>query len=180
MGRVYGPDLMLSVLEKSSRLGLTSFFYGGAEGVAADLAAIMKKRFPGLRVVGTYCPPFRALAASEKSDMIDMINEASPDFLWVGLGAPKQDLFMAEYRRELNCRVLVGVGAAFDFHAGTLKMAPPWMQRYGLEWLFRLAMEPRRLWRRYVFGNSIFIARLCLALMAPRRGRKAPEPRTSP
>ena len=157
MSRVYGPDLMLALLRDASRSGWSNFFLGGAEGVADDLKKNMEHRFPGLRVVGTYTPPFRPFTFEEKEALITMINELHPDLLWVGLGAPKQDLFMAEFHSLLNCKVMIGVGAAFDFHTGRVRQAPRWMMRVGLEWLFRLCMEPRRLAPRYLRNNPAFV-----------------------
>ena len=157
MNRVYGPDLMLSLLGKSVASGFTNFFLGGAEGVADDLAAKMRERFPGLEVVGTYCPPWRPLTDLEKSDLITMINDVKPDLLWVGLGAPKQDLFMAEFHGQFDTKVMIGVGAAFDFHTGRVRQAPRWMMKSGLEWFFRLCVEPRRLGPRYLRNNPAFL-----------------------
>jgi N-acetylglucosaminyldiphosphoundecaprenol N-acetyl-beta-D-mannosaminyltransferase len=157
MNRVYGPDLMLSLLEESSRSGFTNFFLGGAEGVADDLAARMVKRFSGLEVVGTFCPPFRSLTDREQEDLIGRVNDLQPDLLWVGLGAPKQDLFMAQYHDTFKTKVMIGVGAAFDFHTDRVRQAPRWMMRNGLEWLFRLSVEPRRLGPRYFRNNPAFL-----------------------
>jgi N-acetylglucosaminyldiphosphoundecaprenol N-acetyl-beta-D-mannosaminyltransferase len=157
MGRVYGPDLMLRMLEESARRGYTSFFLGGGEGVAEDLRTRMVERFPGLRVVGTFCPPWRPLTDPERRELTARIDASRPDLMWVGLGAPKQDLFMAEYHELLKCKVMIGVGAAFDFHTGRVRQAPRWMMKAGLEWLFRLAVEPRRLWRRYLRNNPAFL-----------------------
>ena len=157
MDRVYGPDLMLSLLAESQRNGFTNFFLGGAEGVADDLASRMVARFPGLQIVGTYCPPFRPLTDRERDDLVAMVNRARPDLVWVGLGAPKQDLFMAEYHDVFRTKVMIGVGAAFDFHTGRVQQAPRWMMRNGLEWLFRLGVEPLRLGPRYLRNNPAFI-----------------------
>lgn len=162
MGRVYGPDLMLRLLEVSATSGLTNFFYGGAGGVAHDLANRMTRRFPDLKVVGTYCPPFRSLTVEEKQEVVSVINRTAPDLLWIGLGAPKQDLFMAEFNDSLNSKVMIGVGAAFDFHTHRVRQAPRWMMRAGLEWLFRLCVEPRRLGPRYFRNNPAFIWHLFL------------------
>jgi N-acetylglucosaminyldiphosphoundecaprenol N-acetyl-beta-D-mannosaminyltransferase len=157
MNRVYGPDLMLRMLEVSAGSGHTNFFLGGAEGVADDLQNRMTRRFPGLQVVGTYCPPFRALTTGERRELVESINELRPDLLWVGLGAPKQDLFMAEFQRDLDSKIMVGVGAAFDFHTGRVRQAPRWMMQSGLEWFFRLCVEPRRLGPRYFRNNPSFL-----------------------
>jgi N-acetylglucosaminyldiphosphoundecaprenol N-acetyl-beta-D-mannosaminyltransferase len=148
--RVYGPDLMLAVCEASLKPGWSHFFYGGAPGVADRLSGVLRTRFPGLRIGGTYCPPFRPLTIEEDREVVEIINSARPDIVWVGISTPKQELWMAEHQERLTAPVLVGVGAAFDFISGTKKQAPRWIQRGGLEWLFRLATEPRRLWRRYI------------------------------
>ena len=155
--RVYGPDLMLAVCERSAREGWSHFFFGGAPGVAEMLAAEMRRRFPALAVAGVLCPPFRALTSEEEEAMLAHLNGSGAQIVWVGLGSPKQDLWMAQYRPRLRPPVLVGVGAAFDFFTGRTPQAPRWMRRGGLEWLFRLASEPRRLWRRYVIYNPKFV-----------------------
>jgi N-acetylglucosaminyldiphosphoundecaprenol N-acetyl-beta-D-mannosaminyltransferase len=149
MRRVYGPDLMLAMAERAAREGWTSFFYGGGEGVADLLAERLAKRFPGFRSVGTFCPPFRPLTDEEDAALVARLDELRPDLLWVGLSTPKQERWMAAHVGRVRAHALLGVGAAFDIHAGTLAQAPPWMQRNGLEWLYRLYREPRRLWRRY-------------------------------
>ncbi len=157
VGRVYGPDLMLALTEVSTRRGYAQYYLGGAPGVADALAAEMQRRFPGLIVAGTFCPPFRALTPEEEKAMLAQINDSGAHIVWVGLGSPKQDLWMAQYRPLLTPPLLVAVGAAFDLFTGHQPQAPPWMQRSGLEWLFRLAIEPRRLWRRYVIYNPKFV-----------------------
>jgi len=155
--RVYGPDLMLALCARSLLKGHKHFFYGGAEGVPELLANNLRRRFPGLRVEGGYSPPFRPLSGEEDERIVDMINQADPDIVWIGLSTPKQERWMAEHVGRLTAPVLIGVGAAFDFHAGLKRQAPHWMQRGGLEWLFRLATEPRRLWRRYLANNPLFV-----------------------
>jgi len=167
--RVYGPDLMLAVCERSAREGWSHFFFGGASGVAEMLAAEMRRRFPALTVAGVLCPPFRALTSEEEEAMLAHLNGSGAQIVWVGLGSPKQDLWMAEHRARLEAPVLIGVGAAFDFFAGSQKQAPRWMQRSGLEWLFRLMTEPRRLWRRYLIGNPKFAAAVVMQLTRLRR-----------
>ena len=169
MSRVYGPDLMLALLELASTSGFTNFFLGGAEGVAEELKVRTVRRFPGLSVVGTYTPPFRPLTAEEKCELVTMVNDLQPDLVWVGLGAPKQDLFMAEFHSLLNCKVLIGVGAAFDFLTGRVRQAPRWMMRAGLEWFFRLCMEPRRLAPRYLRNNPAFLWHIFLQRTGLRR-----------
>jgi N-acetylglucosaminyldiphosphoundecaprenol N-acetyl-beta-D-mannosaminyltransferase len=155
--RVYGPDLLLASCERSLTTGYRHFFYGGAEGVADLLARRLARRFPGLSVAGTYTPPFRALTPEEDDAIVRTINAAAPDIVWVGLSTPKQESWMAEHVRRLDVPVLIGVGAAFDFHAGLKSQAPAWMQQSGLEWLFRLGTEPRRLWKRYLINNPAFV-----------------------
>ncbi len=149
MSRVYGPDLMLAVMEATRDQPVRHFFYGGQEGVADDLKAKLEQRFPGLQITGTFCPPFRPLNQDEVRDLQEQVSAARADIFWVGLSTPKQERFMAEYLPQLDTSVMVGVGAAFDFHSGRVKQAPRWIQQNGLEWLYRVMQEPRRLWRRY-------------------------------
>lgn len=155
--RVYGPDLLLAVCGRSAKWGSRHFFYGGAPGVADKLAHRLQSSFPGLKVAGTYSPPFRQLTPEEDRAVVARINAVKPDVIWVGLSTPKQERWMAEHVGRLNAPVLIGVGAAFDFHAGVRRQAPRWMQHSGLEWLFRLMLEPRRLWRRYLINNPWFL-----------------------
>jgi N-acetylglucosaminyldiphosphoundecaprenol N-acetyl-beta-D-mannosaminyltransferase len=157
MRRVYGPDLMLDVCAGSETSGAKHFFYGGADGVAELLAQKLKTKFPKLAVVGTYTPPFRALNAEEVKKLQAQISAAQPDILWVGLSTPKQEKFMAEFLPKLDVTLMIGVGAAFDFHSGRVRQAPRWMQRSGLEWFYRLCSEPRRLAKRYGRNNPLFI-----------------------
>ena len=160
MSRVYGPDLMLATLEASVARGWRHFFYGAAPGVVEELSERLTGRFPGLNIVGTFSPPFRDLTDAETTDVATRINTARPDIVWVGLSTPKQERWMARFRDLLDSPVLIGVGAAFDMHAGRLRQAPVGMQRAGLEWLFRLIMEPRRLWRRYLKIVPTFLWRV--------------------
>ncbi|MEW6301449.1 MAG: WecB/TagA/CpsF family glycosyltransferase [Thermodesulfobacteriota bacterium] len=155
--RVYGPDLMLAVCHRSVTRGYRHFFYGGAPGVAPLLARRLQSRFPGLAVVGTDSPPFRPLTAEEDRAAVERINAAQPDIVWVGISTPKQERWMASHVGRLSAPVLIGVGAAFDFHAGLKRQAPRWVQRNGLEWCFRLLSEPRRLGPRYLINNPWFI-----------------------
>jgi N-acetylglucosaminyldiphosphoundecaprenol N-acetyl-beta-D-mannosaminyltransferase len=153
--RVYGPELMGTFCEQTSAKGYRHFFYGGAPGVADDLAERFAARFPGVTPVGTYCPPFRPLTGEEDIEVVSRINSSNADIVWVGLSTPKQERWMFDHRDRLEAPVLVGVGAAFDFHTGRITQAPEWMRENGLEWLFRLLHEPRRLWKRYlVFGTE--------------------------
>jgi exopolysaccharide biosynthesis WecB/TagA/CpsF family protein len=156
--RVYGPELLLAFCEKTNGLGYRHFFYGGEPGVAERLAESLKRRFPGMQVAGTFAPPFRRLSAEEDEEIVGMISHAVPDVLWVGLGVPKQERWMHEHRDRLRVPVQVGVGAAFDMLSGRRRQAPRWMREHGLEWLFRLFQEPRRLWRRYLIYGWQFVA----------------------
>lgn len=155
--RVCGPDLMLAACGHSLETGWSHYFYGGAEGVAETLAARLAERFPGLKVAGTECPPFRPLTNDETQAVLQRITEAEPDIVWVGLGCPKQEAWMLQHRAALPGKVLIGVGAAFDFHTGRVARAPVWMQSSGLEWAHRLASEPGRLWRRYLLQAPRFV-----------------------
>jgi N-acetylglucosaminyldiphosphoundecaprenol N-acetyl-beta-D-mannosaminyltransferase len=167
--RVYGPDYMLAEFERSPASGHRHFLYGGGAGVADRLARKMRERFPGLQIVGTLEPPFASLDELCTQEAADAINAAGADVVWVGISSPKQERWMARMRPMLNAPVLLAVGAAFDFHSGSVRQAPRWMQRSGLEWLFRLAMEPRRLWRRYLVYNSWFLWALALQGLGVRR-----------
>lgn len=167
--RVYGPDLMLNICENSVARGMTHFFYGGASGVAEQLARTLQERFPGLLIAGTYSPPFRPLNPEELVQLQSVVTNAQPDFFWVGLSTPKQERFMAAHLDLLpDAKVFLGVGAAFDLLTGRLRQAPRWMQRSGLEWLFRLTQEPRRLWKRYFVNNPLFLGRSVLQLLRVR------------
>ncbi len=157
--RVYGPDLLLAVCDAGRAGGLRHFLYGGGTGVAELLKAKLIERFPGLTIVGTDAPPFRELTPDEFAKLQAAIAAAQPDIVWVGLSSPKQERFMAEHWKSLDAGVLIGVGAAFDFHSGRVGQAPLWMQRRGLEWFFRLCTEPRRLWPRYLVHNPLFVLR---------------------
>ena len=148
---------MRAVCAAATAEGLRSFFYGGAPGVADQLAVRLQHDFPGLRCVGTWSPPFRPLTPEEEEEVAERINRSGADLVWVGLSTPKQERWMATLRDRLEAPALLGVGAAFDMHAGLLRQAPPWVQRHGLEWAFRLAVEPRRLWRRYLRNNPAFV-----------------------
>ena len=160
-GRVYGPDLMLAFCEKADRT-YRHFFYGGEPGVPERLAESLKQRSPGLQIVGVHSPPFRRLSAREDEEVVSLISRAAPDVLWVGLGTPKQERWMFEYAHRLQVPVLVSVGAAFDLLSGRRQQAPRWLRDHGLEWLFRLLQEPRRLWRRYLVYGPLFMVYLAL------------------
>ena len=169
VGRVYGPDLMLALSAISAERGYRQFYLGGAPGVAEDLARAMQQRCPGLRVAGVYSPPFGDQSPAEERAMLDCVNASGADIVWVGLGSPKQDLWMARYRPLLSPPLLVAVGAAFDFFTGRQPQAPVWMQRGGLEWLFRLGASPKRLWRRYLVYNPRFLLQVGMQLAGLRR-----------
>jgi N-acetylglucosaminyldiphosphoundecaprenol N-acetyl-beta-D-mannosaminyltransferase len=167
--RVYGPDLMLAQLQHSVARGHRHFFYGGGPDVAEKLCVEMRRRFAGLEVVGLHEPPFASLDELCTPAAAEMINAAKPDIVWVGLSSPKQDRWMARMRPQLDAPILIGVGAAFDFLSGTVRQAPRWMQRSGLEWAFRLATDPRRLWRRYLIDNPWFLWDVALQLTGIRK-----------
>jgi len=172
--RVYGPDLMRTLSRLSPSRGYRHFYYGGGNGVAERLKQALTQASPGLNVVGTIEPPFRPLTPAEDTAVVDAINAARPDIVWVGLSTPKQERWMASHIGRLEAPVLIGVGAAFDFLAGEKKQAPAWMQRNGLEWLFRLATEPRRLWRRYLSIVPKFIVLAGAQLVRSRLRKSQP------
>jgi len=156
--RVYGPDLMAAYCARAARTGTPMYLYGGrSEEAREQLERALCERFAGLRIAGGWSPPFRELSEVERDEVAARINSSGAEVVWVGTGQPKQEKWMAEMRDRLDAPVLVGVGAAFDFHAGLVPQAPDWMQRSGLEWLFRLGREPRRLWRRYLRYNPRFV-----------------------
>jgi len=167
--RVYGPNLMAAYLDRSTRTGTRHYLYGGRnQGALVQLVNELRRRYPGLQIVGGYSPPFRPLTEAEEAWVIDDIHRSGADVVWVGTGQPKQERWMAEMRDRLETPILAGVGAAFDFHAGLVPQAPSWMQRNGLEWAFRLAQEPRRLWRRYARYNPRFVAAVARQLARER------------
>ena len=163
--RCYGPDLMLAIMGESVEKGYKHFFYGGNSGVANRLKSEMENRYPGVKIVGTYSPPFRPLNKSEELELENLIDELKPDILWVGLSTPKQELFMYENLNKLNAKLMIGVGAAFDFHTGIIKQAPALVQRLGFEWAYRIFQEPRRLWKRYLISIPTFIFYYILELL---------------
>ena len=160
MRRVYGPDLMLEVCAWSETSGCRHFFYGGAPGIAEQLRDRLVKKFPRLQVAGCYTPPFRPLNPAEEAQLQETVRAARPDVFWVGLSTPKQERFMAAFLPKLEVTLMVGVGAAFDFHAGRVSQAPRWMQQSGLEWFYRLCQEPRRLAKRYLKNNPRFALKI--------------------
>jgi N-acetylglucosaminyldiphosphoundecaprenol N-acetyl-beta-D-mannosaminyltransferase len=175
--RVYGPELMARACSRAAASGQRFYLYGGRnQGALVQLALNLRQRYPGIQIVGGYSPPHRPLTDEERSAVVAEINDARPDVVWVGIGVPKQEKWMAALRPMLDAPVLVGVGAAFDFHAGLVPQASPWMQRAGLEWAYRLAQEPRRLWRRYLRYNPRFVGAFARQLLAHREGT-GPTPR---
>lgn len=166
--RVYGPELMQRFCRQTSRCGYRHFIYGGHASVPEEVAGRLRALCPGIRIVGGDSPPFRALTPEEDAAVVQAINNAAPDVLWIGLGTPKQELWMRKHRDLLQVPVMVGVGAAFDFLAARKKQAPAWMRENGLEWLFRLVQEPGRLWKRYLVGGSKFVFLAALDLFRIR------------
>jgi N-acetylglucosaminyldiphosphoundecaprenol N-acetyl-beta-D-mannosaminyltransferase len=161
--RVYGPDLMLEVCKLSARRGYRHFLYGGwPPEVVEKLEARLRERFPGIEIVGSFAPPFRPLTPEEDARVVEQINAAKPDIVWIGLGAAKEEFFAESHVGKVVAPVLIGVGAAFDFHAGVKPQAPRWMMRAGLEWFFRMLSEPRRLGPRYLQDNPVFIWNILL------------------
>jgi N-acetylglucosaminyldiphosphoundecaprenol N-acetyl-beta-D-mannosaminyltransferase len=165
MRQVTGPDMMLRICALSAEKGYTHFFYGGNAGVVEQLKDSFTRRFPGMKVVGTYTPPFRPLCADEEAELIGMVAELKPDFFWVGLSTPKQEKFMDQYLPKLDTKLMFGVGAAFDIHSGRIKDAPYWMKVTGVQWLHRIYQDPARLWRRYLVNNPKFMYRITLELL---------------
>ena len=155
--RVYGFALMKKVLEITREKGYKNYFYGSTESVLKKMLPHIKAEYPGVKISGMHSPPFRPLTGTEKREIIEDINNSNADIVWVGLGYPKQEIWMYEFKDYIKCPVLIGVGAAFDFYSGNKRQAPGWMQNAGLEWLFRFLHEPRRLWKRYLVNNTIFI-----------------------
>ena len=154
--RTTGPDFMGEILKLGLKENYKHFFYGSTEDTLNKLKNQLENDYKGINIVGMYSPPFRKLTNEEDKDIIKMINDASPDFVWIGLGAPKQEIFMYEHKDKINS-LMVGVGAAFDFFAGNIKRAPSWMQKLNLEWLYRLFQDPKRLFTRYLYTNTKFI-----------------------
>ena len=169
MGRVFGPDLMLEVCRRSVKSGHTHYLYGGKPGIAEELKQNLIKRYPGIRIAGTYTPPFRPLSVVEKTELQEELSSLNPDIIWIGLSTPKQEQFMAENVESLTCKVMIGVGAAFDIHTGHVKDAPSWAKVLGMQWFHRLCQEPGRLWKRYLVNNSGFVIRTFLQFTRIKR-----------
>lgn len=165
--RINGPDLMWKYCAHAAVTGESIYLYGASEATLAELVKALSARFPDLRIAGSYSPPFRPLTLAEDEAVVQAINQSGAGVVWVSLGCPKQEKWMAAHRNRIQA-VMVGVGAAFDYHAGTIQRAPLWMQKNGLEWLHRLASEPRRLWKRYLVTNTLFIWFAVRQLLAPR------------
>jgi N-acetylglucosaminyldiphosphoundecaprenol N-acetyl-beta-D-mannosaminyltransferase len=169
MKRVYGPDLMLEICGRSVDKGLRHFLYGGKPGVAVQLAQNLQRAFPKIAIAGTFTPPFRPLEPQEQAALETQMEESRPDIVWVGLSTPKQEKFMSANLHRLPCKIMIGVGAAFDIHTGNVKDAPGWIKKTGLQWAHRLWQEPGRLWKRYLVNNSAFLAAIGLQLAGLRR-----------
>jgi len=169
IGRVYGPDLMLEVCRMSVEKGYSHFIYGGKIGVAEELATKLNELFPGIKITGTYTPPFEPLTKDEELKVVKLVNGGKPDIIWVGLSTPKQEKFMAEFIHKLETKVMLGVGAAFDVHTGHINDAPIWMKNTGLQWLHRLWQEPRRLLKRYLINNPKFIYKISLQFLGAKK-----------
>ncbi len=163
--RFYAPDLMLEVSSKAKEKGYTFFLYGGFPGSVDAIEQYLLERFEGIQVVGKYTPPFRPLTEDEDQALCDTINQLKPDFVWVGLGTPKQDFWIHEHREKIKGSIMVASGATFDFFSGRIRQAPKWIRSSGFEWLFRLTQDFRRLWVRYTIFNLIFLGAFALQLM---------------
>ncbi len=174
MRRVYGPDFMLRLCERSAAKGYRHFLFGGNTGVAQELRQSLVARCPGLQVVGTFTPPFRPLNETEMGELQNQVSSSRANVLWVGLSTPKQESFMRETLAKLDVNVMIGVGAAFDIHIGRVKEAPVWMKNSGLQWLHRLYQEPRRLGRRYLINNPLFLLKLSVQLLGDLAAGRLP------
>lgn len=156
MSKCSGPDVMTELFRLSDEKGYTHYFYGGSEETLNKLKYNLQNKYPNLKIAGMYSPPFRKLNEQEDNEIINRINQVKPEVLWIGLGAPKQEYWMYEHKDRIGASLMFGVGAAFNFHAGTVRRAPIWMQQHGLEWFYRLIKEPKRLWKRYFITNVKF------------------------
>jgi N-acetylglucosaminyldiphosphoundecaprenol N-acetyl-beta-D-mannosaminyltransferase len=163
--RFYAPDLMLQVSGKAKEKAYTFFLYGGAPGAPEKIEDYLKQRFDGIRVVGKYSPPFRPLTKDEDTAVCELINRAHPDFLWIGLGSPKQDIWIRNHRERIRGSIMVASGATFDFFSGKIRQAPKWIREAGFEWLYRLTKDFRRLWVRYIVYNFIFVVLFSLQVV---------------
>ena len=175
MDRVFGPDFMKEFCRLSQHRSYRHFLYGGEPGVAERLKEMLEAQFPGLQIVGTFTPPFRPLTPEEEDELLEHVHSSRPHIMWVGLSTPKQENFMARYVDRLQVPLLVGVGAAFDYHTGRIRDCSPWIKRAGLQWLHRLLQDPRRLWRRYLRNNPVFIAKILLQFLRGNRSSSLPN-----
>lgn len=175
MCQVTGPDLMAAIMSRSEFARCSHFFYGGKPGVAQELAAAWKERFPEIRIAGTFTPPFRDLSSAEETALIDFLNDRRPDLIWIGISAPRQEILMRRLLPHLRQGVMFGVGAAFDFHTGRIRDCAPWVKRIGFQWLHRLLQDPRRLWRRNLY-NSTFAWHIALQLTGLKKYKAGHHP----
>jgi N-acetylglucosaminyldiphosphoundecaprenol N-acetyl-beta-D-mannosaminyltransferase len=173
--RIDGPELMWRLCENAATVGKRVFFYGSSAGVLARLNTRLTTLIPTLQIAGMHAPPYRLLTKEEDEAVVELINASGAELVFVGMGCPKQEIWMAQHRGKLR-GVMIGVGAAFDYHAGTLSRAPYWMQRRGLEWLYRLLKEPKRLWRRYLITNSVFVYLIARRLYRPHKSSSLQYP----
>lgn len=176
MERVTGPDLMLEILQRKEFHEYTHFFYGGKEGIAGELRDQLVARFPHVKIIGTYTPPFGPLSEEQERELIEQVDRLKPDMIWVGISTPKQELFMERYLPLLNTTLMFGVGAAFDFHTGRIADCAEWVKRCGLQWFHRLLQDPRHLWKRYLRNNPVFLYSIALQLL----GLRSYTPQTHP
>jgi N-acetylglucosaminyldiphosphoundecaprenol N-acetyl-beta-D-mannosaminyltransferase len=176
LDRLYAPDMMLEVARRAQSMHYKFFLMGGMPGAAETISTMLRERYPGVQIVGTYTPPFRPLTGREDEDLVAMINTAQPDFVWVGLGSPKQDLWIQEHRQSIRGAVLIASGATFDFLSGRIRQAPKWIRNSGFEWLFRLCQDTRRLWRRYTIYNLYFLFWFLLEVMGLKTWEKSSSP----
>lgn len=175
MDRVFGPDFMAGMCRLSVTRGYRNFLYGGKPGVAMHLAESLNRMSPGLQIVGTYTPPFSDLTEQQEEEILAQVRESKPDIVWVGLSTPKQERFMAQYCERLRVPLLVGVGAAFDYHTGRIRDCPDWVKRAGLQWLHRLLQDPRHLWKRYLCNNPSFLWHLACQMSGLREYRSSED-----
>lgn len=169
MSRIFGPTFFEKTLEWGQKDGLKHFFFGSSQDTLDKLKNVIPNRFPNTRVVGMVSPPFRILSPEENEHYLQMMNESKADIIWVALGAPKQERWMYENYHKLNRGVMIGIGAGFDYLAGNTRHAPQWMKNFALEWLYRLIQEPRRLWKRYLVTNTLFILFVAMELLGVKR-----------
>lgn len=169
MDRVFGPDFMAAMCRLSVERGYRHFFYGGQPGVAELLRKNLQAKFPGLRISGTYTPPFSNLTPEQERELVALVKRSKPHILWAGLGTPKQERFMARYLHRLQIPLLVGVGAAFDYHTDRIRDCPTWVKRAGMQWAHRAMQDPRRLWKRYLRNNPAFVLHIALQISGLRR-----------